>query len=1189
MRNIHSLLLAIPVIAAASGGTYSYRYWFDNLPEQFVTRQVSSGTSTVELDATALKDGFHTVCVSMLDSDGVPSSVATAPFIRFSGLGTGNCSVLTLIDGKDERVESVSASDGHVSYQLDVNDMPLGLHMLSAAVITESGAASGLRTAAFYRTHTATELRGAKCRYFIDGKDAGAVAADLSTGAAMIEIDVDNISVGLHELAMIISDGKSVNSPIVSKLFMKLPGGITEYRYWINQDTSAAVSKKTDSPQESIRVIDMWEIPEMPFRTEAFACRPDSDGSLTLHSQHDLTAMFICKDAMATTYDTRRFTDTRVSRQVSADEILPLTVGADIREALDKPVADKIFWRKFFAEPGYSVDVSSNRACVIDVFDPDGTKVITVNAGESTRRNHIPTLKSGTYHIALHDYVAEGGKLPEISYTYLPKYSVVKVGPQQLANSGSYFLTVDGNGFDKIQSLELIGNDAVISSSDFEVLSNTQMLARFDLDGQHAGSYSVRAEYTDTLGLVVDAACDNVVEVQSARKGEIELWYKPQARLTTPRMIDIEIRNTGNVPYYFIPINFAARQNDGCALSFMNFTAEGINGEEPEYYYTDNLLGTGEKGGMYAGMIPYLGPNETKVLTVGIEAAPFYWMYAWVGEPWSEEAKSILSGNLTVDDEDYKQSNMLSLKRILLMDVACNLQKSGKITDKAIRRRPAGTAPAGTYPRPSDDFLTGAIHDFLQNFLKEALKHTPFEWPGELAEAVSNLSVAHGKMIGGYVNMLQLRQIEAQMKACGLDLNDPNGANGQFYYLYEARDRIRGRIPSPGNIVANAFGQDNLYGMVEAYMGCAASCQNPWPTGLSNTTDRSFDPNDMLGYVNPSGGRHVGIGMDELTYTIEFENDPEAGATASALTVEVENQLDGNVFDLSTFCPRELTIGDKTVELPAEHSFVKTVDMRPQINTIAQVELNYDAIGGKALWRLSSLDPISMEPTDYFEQGLLPVNDSESHCGEGMITYSIGLKPGLADGTSLKNKAKIIFDDNDPIETPEWENITDYTLPTSQLFAETADRLTYRFTASGEDSGAGVWRYALYMRLPGEQQWRIIRDGVDSSAIDITFAEEVPAMTSFAVLATDGAGNVQDDTFMQLKLGDVDRSGNVDSNDVIALARHYMGLAVSIERFVSDINSDGAIDIQDALGAAHIYLQQSVNKVSIRKRKYPKR
>ena len=82
-----------------------------------------------------------------------------------------------------------------------------------------------------------------------------------------------------------------------------------------------------------------------------------------------------------------------------------------------------------------------------------------------------------------------------------------------------------------------------------------------------------------------------------------------------------------------------------------------------------------------------------------------------------------------------------------------------------------------------------------------------------------------------------------------------------------------------------------------------------------------------------------------VPYTIRFENDPEI-ATAAAHTIVVTNQLDKDKFDFSTYAPNSIKIGDVVTDLDGTPNFVKTIDMRPRLNVIAQVTSKFDAVTG---------------------------------------------------------------------------------------------------------------------------------------------------------------------------------------------------------------------------------------------------
>ena len=182
----------------------------------------------------------------------------------------------------------------------------------------------------------------------------------------------------------------------------------------------------------------------------------------------------------------------------------------------------------------------------------------------------------------------------------------------------------------------------------------------------------------------------------------------------------------------------------------------------------------------------------------------------------------------------------------------------------------------------------------------------------------------------------------------------------------------------------------------------------------------SLDPNDIYGYQDSEGNKNIPEGVTDVYYTIEFENDPEF-ATASAHDIYVTDKLDNSLFDLSTYKPTRIEIGGKEAELSGDQNFVTTLDMRPEINAVAQIEGTFDSESGTASWHISSLDPMTMEPTTVPMDGVLPVNQDGE--GIGCVSFDISLKPDLAVNTEVPNKATIVFDTNEAIETPTWVNV----------------------------------------------------------------------------------------------------------------------------------------------------------------------
>ena len=278
------------------------------------------------------------------------------------------------------------------------------------------------------------------------------------------------------------------------------------------------------------------------------------------------------------------------------------------------------------------------------------------------------------------------------------------------------------------------------------------------------------------------------------------------------------------------------------------------------------------------------------------------------------------------------------------------------------------------------------------------------------------------------------------------------------------------------------------------------------PPGGPTYPVNSFDPNDIRGYLSESGSHYMRQEIQNIQYEIEFENDTTL-ATAAAHTIIVRDTLDATKFDLNSLAAHSVTIGDKRLELNGEQTFARTLDMRPELYVIAQINQDYDPTTGIVEWTIQSLDPMTMEPTDNPYQGVLPVNYFGN--GVGFIDYSINLKQAFADGTAISNRAGIIFDQNDVIMTPTWTNIVDAVKPTSYIEEVTtmADSLNFVFVS--QDNRSGVWYHSLYYRNAStEQEWQVRRAQIFEDSFVLHLEDLLT--TEYLVIAVDSAGNRED-------------------------------------------------------------------------------
>lgn len=270
---------------------------------------------------------------------------------------------------------------------------------------------------------------------------------------------------------------------------------------------------------------------------------------------------------------------------------------------------------------------------------------------------------------------------------------------------------------------------------------------------------------------------------------------------------------------------------------------------------------------------------------------------------------------------------------------------------------------------------------------------------------------------------------------------------------------------------------------------------------------RSMDPNDKSGPPGSGDAAHFVPG-GALEYVIRFENKPEASAPAAEVTID--DTLDASVLDLETLTLGPIGFGSETrvVPPPGSSAFSADVDLRPANDLIVRVEASLEPASALLRWHFTSLDPATMEPPEDPFAGFLPPNQSPPE-GDGYVSFRVEPKTGLASGTEIANQASIVFDVNDPIETPVWLNTIDVTPPESEMgavapSAECSQDL--RVSWSGSDLHAGIAGYEVAVSEDGGPYARWL----PTDATDGTFTGRWAHGYAFRTTAWDRAGNPQE-------------------------------------------------------------------------------
>ncbi|MBI5149585.1 MAG: hypothetical protein HZA28_02275, partial [Candidatus Omnitrophica bacterium] len=268
----------------------------------------------------------------------------------------------------------------------------------------------------------------------------------------------------------------------------------------------------------------------------------------------------------------------------------------------------------------------------------------------------------------------------------------------------------------------------------------------------------------------------------------------------------------------------------------------------------------------------------------------------------------------------------------------------------------------------------------------------------------------------------------------------------------------------------------------------------------------SSDPNDKVG-PQGSGQLRFVSGKEPLRYATFFENVETASAPAQE--VIITDQLDPDKMDLSTFSLGPITFGDKLViPPPGSKEYITEVDLRPGNDLIVRIEARLDMATGIATWQFLSLDPLTKRFTTDPLAGFLPPNINPPE-GDGSVVFTVMPLEGLLTGTIISNKATIVFDVNDPMETPEWSNLLDNTQPQSAVnFLPSTQQLrNFEVSWAGTDEGAGIRDYTIFVS-ENDGPFTVWQEHTTSTSAIFT-GEDGKTYTFYSV-ARDLVGNSED-------------------------------------------------------------------------------
>lgn len=1119
MRKYILFLFLIFVHWIARGQTkYEYRYWFDGEESTIQTGYINSSPLSLNMDISNLTDGLHLLHMQVVaPSMSSPKSKMFVKLPQTEGIEKMTC--LLIVDNNIFKQEEVEAHDGIINWDVDISEMSQGLHKGQFMVVSSAGTASAIKESFFYRAMTTEEKASMKCYYSVDGGNHYAQAGQMDNNLYHFDLDVANIDDGLHKLSYMLMGDNGVCSKVLTNFFFKTPlggDGITQYEYWLNDRIDNMHTTKLETRTYPLQLIKLLPVEECPIRSSCFHFEA-TKGKPTVYAKNDFHVRFY-DAAGRITEDTRQYIDYNVSQDI--DNIEALT-NASSNIIKDVPQENGILWYSIDAAIGDSIAIKSDRACTLQIFDQSGNEQYSASGSEAVNFNGFHAYENSTYYIALHDVAGTGSNKIKLEYQHIDKYAVLSHTPNEIGAAPGYVhIKLFGNGYDKLKRAALVYNGDSITSDTVmtEDISNAQLEFFINSTSLTRGKYDIVLEFEEN-GVKETLNVPEAVNIVDPVYGDIEITIKPQPRTAKPYPVTISIKNTGNVDYQMIPL-------------YIGFDNPDLIDEVTALNFDICMKYDANETGLTTFT------RTDNLLGKGVDGFVLPTMIP------SLEANSTLDLQIGFVAGPHTKFNMYVWN----------------YKPWSLAAYPGTTISAnskGITPNPMCDINPC---DIISNVAPAWMECAcGIEW--------GKISLLSGTYLAIYNKWVK-------------DINNIYGEDLDYYGI-SRRNTVQ--LCSPQGIIAQVLDHcdpqpgDRFQLLNDAFNLMAEDgCPNPDPKPIDILMPG--DPNDIQGYQAVSGSKFVGKGITDSYYTIEFENDPEL-ANASAHHVIVTDTLDGRYLDLSSFYPTGIKLGNKDIMLDGEQSFVKTIDLRPEINVLAQVTLDYDSDKGVAKWDFVSLDPMTLEFTDDVMMGILPVNYNGE--GQGEITFDIKLKNDLPDNVEISNRATIIFDNEAPITTPTWTNITDTIAPVSKIkecYAKNDTTIVLKF--EGTDNRSGIWKYDLYAQYGSDNTWIKAAENITDSVYNFICSADYNY--GFCIMATDSAGNIESKTLQREASqttyihGDANGDGIVNSLDITIATEKYLGNEVKINFEATDMNSDGIINSLDVSMICDTYLSTNV-------------
>lgn len=1053
--------------------SWSYTYWFDGNANELSRGVIGSGHLLIDL--AQISEGIHTLTMQ-IGLNGF-SRIKEYLFYKVPERDT-SLSFVVWFDGDGGHQFRDSIRDGHIL--LDVGHLSTGPHTIGIQL--GKGNNATVHNYLFYKMPGQDSIGDRLYSYWFDQDYYHRITDTIGNGHLII--DVNGLETGIHTFTIQMSSLECTS--LQQFLFLKDDLKIQEYEYWFNGMETSKRIIYVDPPVDTLNLITLLPVETFPIRSTCFHFSPNEDRPV-LHAQNEISFRFR-NNEYRYAERTMQYVDYNVVDTVYAD-----TLERETTKVIAAPRNNAIHWFKLAAGVGDSLSFHTDRRCTMQLYAPSGEMVFHASGDSVLTWTGCHAWESGVYYLAVHD--AEDVGDVAVSYQWIYRYAVLAWNVHRVGNGGISTITFEGNGFNSLDTVYLIKGTDTLPALYIGREKNTETSVFFNFENADTGVYRAVFEYVDeTLNKSNVVTVETAVPILLTSTCSFPSTFLRGSTVT----YTYTLTNSGNMTAYNVPLHVYIRSSSINGISHLE-----INGLDfPSIISSMNFdLNSAEEIEEFRAWSERMGDDH-------------HFHRYWIINENTEDSVLIRSNYFLLSIAPYESLVLqLQIQSTDSIEVWFKAPDSSPVLRRSTNKNSSQSGLLNS-PIPfnsiRDEYCCVvdkiscilSVGSFLSDLLSAASLGEPYTSIVSCAIDVlgslnSTFSVAlcsgEDWDFDDYANVL-----------LGVNTLTNTVANCAKRFLPgEKAGRIAKIVEDITSMVnAGSMGY-SCSSFFEEKPDCPPCRGRECDKGGTSNPVNPLDPNEIAGYITESGSHAVSANREQLYYSIEFENDT-AFATAKAHTVQVIDTLDGNVFDLSSFAATSFSIGEQVVTLNGERSFIRTVDMRPAINVLAQVQLEYDDTAGIARWTFRSLDPMTLQETTDPTLGFLPANYNGD--GIGQVDFLINRKQTLRDSAIIDNRAYIVFDNEAPIATSTWRNIMDITPPVSSIDSVVFTGGMATVTMSATDNLSGVWRYHVYAQE--NTMWQRVASDVPADSVAM-FVAETNTYTAFRTTAIDSAGNVE--------------------------------------------------------------------------------